>query len=687
MKTYFLYDGEILNVFNKAIANLNNNEGSLILIEGEKGFGKTRILHELENLSYQEKKIAVTVKTPEPVYNMTISNLQPYAVFNNVLNELNSSKKIPQNQRLAFNVGLTILTGIPIAGDLFYMVKELKKDLQEHKKQKKFEKLENESNYLQVFQEYSHKNPCVVLIDDFQFADIQSVELLKYLTEHIKSLQIIFVIAYNPSFVQRSNLAMRNYLKYIELNLKNQVLYRLTPFSKELIIKAIAYYYKDAVIPETVINWFFQKTYGVPLAVFEYLEYFVKNNITLSQISTDDFDSFVPMSINALFLSYVEQLTDEERNILSICAAEGKEFTVLIASKIMFLDVLTTVRKLKAIAQKTGIISSLGAKKRYGEMTTVFTFNQAIYQTFFEEQLEYEEKKALHSQISSILKQNYDNTDDLELKKELLPFIVSHSDISGEEEIIKQVLQEQYRQAQEDNDETFIQSISNFLNNVNNSPIYPDIMANPEETTSKMKNIDEISFNKETDYLNSDDYLDSSLSEPRKIHSEVIPIQPLYNFDEVIEIVASNRSNEIVNLLNQFIDKSPNQLDKMKSSLLLAKYFAENNKIDEAIRLIDNLSFKVNKSQPTEIDVLYLNTMAILQHNQGNDAEAIQTLKKAAELSIRLDANLKILTLSNISIILKKHDYENAIKYKEFVVNIARELEYTEFIQDYLKQF
>lgn len=687
MAINFLHNGEIVNVFNKALANLNNNEGSLILIEGEKGFGKTRMLAELESIAHREKKIAVIVKTSEPIYNMSISNLQPYAVFNNILNELNSSKKIPQNQRLAFNVGLTILTGLPIAGDLFYMVKELKKDLQEHKKQKRMEKLENEHNYLEVFKEYTQKNPCVVLIDDFQFADIQSVELLKFFTEHFGSLKMILVVAFNPNFVQRSNLAMRNYLKFVELDAKNTKVQRLTPFDTDLTIKAISSFYPNSVVSESVVNWFIQKTYGVPAAIYEYLEYFAKHNITLSQIAQENFDSFVPMSVNALFLSYVEQLTDEERNILSICAAEGKEFSVSIASKLMSLDVLSTVRKLKSIAQKTGIISSLGAKKRYGELTTIFTFNQAIYQSYFEEQLEYEEKKALHSQISSILKQNYDNTEDKELKRELLPYIVSHSDISGDEDMVKEVLKDQYRIAQEDSNETFIQSISNFLNNVNNSPIYPDSFLNPNPEESTLESIPEVNFSQSIINGEADISAEDLQIEPRKFHSEIIPPKTALNFEEIIEFAASNHSDEVVGLINQFIDKSPNQLDKIKSTLLLSKFLAENNQLDQAMELINKLSYKIDDINPNETDILYLNTLAILQHNQGKETEAIQTLKKAAELSIKHDSNYKILTLSNISILLKKYDYENAIKYKEFVIKSARELDYSDFIEDYLKQF
>lgn len=687
MDNTFLHNGEITNIFNQALADLNNNEGNLILIEGEKGFGKTRFLAEFEAFAHKQKLTAITVKTPEPIYNMSISNLQPYSVFNNILNELNSNKRIPQNQRLAFNVGLTILTGLPVAGDLFYMVKELKRDLQEHKKLKQMEKLENEANYFEVFKQYTQKNPCVVLIDDFQFADVHSVELLKYITQYIKSLRMVLVVAYNPNFVQRSNLAMRNYLKYGENNWKNKFIHKLAPFDRDLVVKAISQYYAGSVVPEAVVNWFIQKTYGVPLAIFEYLEYFKKSNVSLSQIANEEFESFVPLSINALFMSYVEKLTDEERNILSICAAEGKEFSVLISSKILSLDVLTTVRKLKAIAQKTGIISSLGAKKRYGEITTVFAFNQAIYQTYFEELLEYEEKKALHSQISSILKQNYDNTEDIQLKRELLPYIISHSDISDEEEIIKEVLQDQYRIAQEMNDETFIQSITNFLNNINNAPVYQD-MPIPSQADNNQQNQTEVFDNSDsTQFDNQNTGLYESVYEPKRYHSDIISTTKALNFEEVLEIVASYPKSDIVNIINQFIEKSASQLDKIKSTLLLVKFLAENERIEEALKLIQNLSYSVDELNPSETDILYLNTLAILLNNQGKEQEAIQKLKKAAELSIKLDSNYKILTLSNISILLKKFDYNNALKYKEFVVKVAQELGYNDFIKDYLKQF
>lgn len=687
MKNEFLINGNIFEILTKAINNISNNEGDLILIEGEKGFGKTRLLKELENYSSRNKLISVYAKAPEPLYNMSLSNLQPYAVFNNVLNELNTNKKIPQNQRLVFNVGLTVLTGLPVVGDFVYMLKELKKDLQEYKKTKQFEKLDTNSNYLEVFNQYSQKNPCVLLIDDFHFADVQSVELLKLFSEKINSMKLILIVAYNPNFVQRSNFAMLNLLKQLKHQQKESIIYSLKPFDREQVSKAISNYYNKATVSENVVNWFIQKTYGVPLAIYEYLEYFTKNNIGLNQIATEDFDTYVPISVNSLFLSYVEQLTDEERNILSVCAAEGKEFSVAIASKILHMDVLTTVRKLKAIAQKTGIISSLGAKKRYGEMTTIFTFNQAVYQTYFEEQLEYEEKKELHTQISMILKQNYDNAQDNELKKELLPYIISHSGISGNEDLIKEVLQDQYAVAKENNDETMLISISNFLNNVNSAPILNENVNSTDYHTSYYQIDDTNTDSGALELKNFEIETIKESNEPRSYATEIVQSRTLLNFDEVVELIATERSEEIISLLNKFIQQSTNQLDKVKSILLLAKFLAENNKIDEAKELIHNLSYQVDEINPSELDILYLNTLAILNHNQNSDDEAISLLKKASELSIKMDNNYKILTLSNISIILKKYDYESAIKYRDFVLNIAKELNYTNFIEDYLKQF
>ena len=68
MENKFINRKELFNEFSEKLNLLkNNNEGSLILIDGGKGFGKSRILKELEILSEKHNVINATVKVEQPL--------------------------------------------------------------------------------------------------------------------------------------------------------------------------------------------------------------------------------------------------------------------------------------------------------------------------------------------------------------------------------------------------------------------------------------------------------------------------------------------------------------------------------------------------------------------------------------------------------------------------------------------
>jgi tetratricopeptide (TPR) repeat protein len=109
--------------------------------------------------------------------------------------------------------------------------------------------------------------------------------------------------------------------------------------------------------------------------------------------------------------------------------------------------------------------------------------------------------------------------------------------------------------------------------------------------------------------------------------------------------------------------------------------------LEKAIKLMDSLEHKIDEKDPREIDVLYLNTIAIIKYQKGEYSDAIELLKKASEIALKLDLNYKLLTLSNISILLKEFDYQLAQSYKESVEKIATELNYTSFLDDFNGRF
>jgi predicted ATPase len=694
MENKFINQKEIISKFQEKLNLLkNNNESSLILIDGGKGFGKTRILKELELIVEKQNIINGTVKVEQPLNNFALSNLNPFGPFSAAIKELSTKKNIPPTKRLALSVGMTLLAGLPLAGDVFYVIKELNKDLKEFGENKKKSQANSLDTYIEIFKQYSNKNPFVIFFDDFQLADPQSYDLLKLILQKINEFRAIFVFAFDSQNSERHNLPFSLFLKYVNENQNHTYFYKIQTLDKNSILQIISDQYPNFAVREEFINWLYQKTFGVPLAIYEYLKYFKENNISITDIDFNRIDSYIPTTLQSLFLSSMDKLNEEDKNILSICAAEGLEFTVYIVSQLLNLDFLTTIKKLRAIQNKTGLIQSIGLKERYGVKTTCYTFNQALFRNYFENLLEYEEYKAMHTSIASILKRNYDSIDNPALKNELMPFIIAHSTLSEEEDNIKEILQEQAKIASEYSDSSYTTGIIQFLQNLNNKEPNELEQLNQHDFTEN-KPTAEIANNFEEllDFMNNmnqntDKNYTSGTISTEITEDIVIPKYHNLNLDDIIEMGLSENNENAIKVLERFASDSSNATDKIKASILLAKLYAESDSLEKAIKLMDSLEHKIDEKDPREIDVLYLNTIAIIKYQKGEYSDAIELLKKASEIALKLDLNYKLLTLSNISILLKEFDYQLAQSYKESVEKIATELNYTSFLDDFNGRF
>lgn len=682
MEKILINNEEIISKMNFCISELQNGKGQILLIKGDNGYGKTSVLKHLSQIALESDIVNVLVKLSAPVGNLAVNSLQPFAPFIKTIEELSLNKQLKPEKRLAMSVGLTLLATLPIAGDIFYAVKELNRDIDEYKKKlKKEDLLRNDpmSSIWNVFVQYSSKQPFIVFIDDFHYADPQSFQLLQDITLKIKNYPILFVLTFNPAGAVRTNISLSNYLKFCEINSLQDMIIELKPFDRTLIKQLANIYFPNISVPNEFIDWLQQKTSGIPLAVSEYLQYFKDNNISISKFSPFDFDSYIPFSLQSIFTSFLQKLNDEEINILSICASEGKEFSVNLISKLLNTDVLTTIKKLKAIQIKAPIISSLGARYRYGEKTTIYQFNQSAYQIFFENLLEYEEYVAIHSQIANILKQNFDSNPDLALHNELAPLIISHSSIAGDNEKIEDTLQQQIRAAQLENDPSYLQGIHTFLENYQKSSEIPQSSENSENINSIEQNTD---ISAEQNFQN---FIQLRFDESNTANLNFDAQFEKIEFDKIIDLILARNFDEAKRIIKLFLNQDAPIEQKNTAKLCLLKILIE-EKSDEAKILLDTLKKEIDEKEKSN-KVILNNLEAMYFFENGNIEKALEILQDTAKSVLSQDAFSKLLTLSNISILLKLKDNELANNYAESIEEIARKFNYQNFLEDYERYF
>ncbi len=674
-----------LEIFNEALLKLNRGKGSFICINGDTGYGKSFLLEAFNKFVKGRQGLyqSVIVENQSPIGNFDVGLIQPLLPFTRSLQKLYSGGEATPEKKLAKSILMTTLASMPIVGDIFYFVKETAKDWRQYKKEKTSEKVIKVSSavqdYFDTLQAITDKKPLVLLFDDFHWSDAQSVELLSYIAQNIDEISLLIVFTYRENLLHSRAYPLLKFVDEFIGKYPSIVKIELEPFSKQHIREICKVILPKYVINQTFEDWLYDKTMGVQSVVVEYLKYFTVNSPfnsdsslryeMLEQVGLSD------SSTNAIFSQLLDRLSEEERNVLSICSAEGKEFTAMVVSKLMNTDVLTTIKKLRSIQNRTGIIKSFGAQMRYGIKTTTYSFTQAFYHSFFSKSLEYEEYIALHSQISNILLNEYKNADSEEIKEELAPYIVAHSAESGDDESARKMMLLTAKVASKYGSSEVIQEVYNDYLSLKKSE-------SKEELESNELDADELALHSlvaMTNETNSGtiDELDRADDSTQLNYVD---------FNTLRKAFISNFNNgdfeSVINLTTIYINNPKIQFDN--SELLQLYCFAIRSAIElknlQRAEELYNSARELNEINTDQVSsCIFLNTIALLHHYRGNNSDALKSMKEAAKLLIDLPTELRLLTIANLGLILKNNSPKTAEKYISAARKLSDAIEFDEF--------
>lgn len=628
-----------------------SGRGSVVWVPAEAGYGKTALLNYFEEetrTAYTSLSI-VYAQTQAPIGTTRIGSLQPLFPFTRIVEQLAKKETVSPEKKLAFNIGMSVLGLIPVIGEFPFLVKELRRDFQEFKLEKKSGKSYSTAatELYEVLKNYAEKSPLVLLFDDMHYTDAQSVEVLSLFLSDIARLPIMIVIAYRPAAAK--DVISPLLPLYEEYKPDSATIYqvRLSELSMVDITKACQTILPKYSKHEEFEQWLWAKSSGIPGLLFEYLHYFSKKSPFDEQgslIANFHDDTIVPTSLHSTFARLVEQLDDEERTLLALCSAEGRECTVHIVSKLLNTDTLTTIRKMRSVQRKTGIITSIGAQNRYGIKTTVYQFTQAFYQQFFHNTLEYEEKVTLHRQISELLRLQYSESDDDAVRRALAPYIMAHD------------LESDVKDAQE-----FINETRELAVVSGNSDIVNEFS----------------SFNLPAQTKDDTD---------RDISSENTTIENLSIIDlqkKVVDAYLSGNMGTGVELCQTWLhdNHTAHAGDRAICCALQARCLIELGETHHARQLCEQ-GFSYLQAMPNPIaECLLNNAMAIALQYEHNDT-AEYYLLKAAQPSPLLSPAYRLMTITNIGSLLKSRSSAKAQKFKKSALELAKSLHFHTFIQE-----
>jgi len=422
------------------VAQWRNGHGNVILIRGEAGMGKSETLRWLAD---EIGDASVRIDCRPPIGNFNVSTIQPLQPFGNAIEQLYVQSEQAAKKRLAMNIGMSLLASIPIAGDIFYAMKAISQDVSEYKRdtsatqQKKRAAVDE---CVDTLMRIAEQRPVALLIDDAHWSDSQSVEVLRHILPRIGDLPLLIVWAIDPASCRRVNVSLTGLLQEGPFHERTLTLSALSADRMHEMVKTLV---PQAAFTDREWSLLHDRTAGCPGVIREYISYLQQT----SQITADG--SLAPNALDVPGLSgsthpatdvALHAVADTDATVLTLAAAEGREFTAFVVAALMNTDVLTAIRTLRGITQRTGMIRSLGMRTRYGVKTTVYTFTQSVAYTHFLHYAEYEERKHLHQRISEVLSHEYAATELAEIRQQLAGVIAAHSMEADDADTVERML-------------------------------------------------------------------------------------------------------------------------------------------------------------------------------------------------------------------------------------------------------
>ncbi len=287
---------------------IHEEKGRLMLIHGEAGVGKTRLVKELQQVLERRGGIALLGDCHEETRSI------PYYPFREAFNRFFDERK---------DAGFSVLENLPE-----YSQRELARILPRLKHMKPSE-LERAPDSFRLFEAVrflvqnlstQSKYPLLFIVEDLHWSDDASLDLLHYLVRNLSETGVLLCGTYrteekeaSPSLLRFAGLLRRE-------RLSEEM--RLEPLSTEGVSTMLRFLYPGTKIPQDFQDFMYQKTEGNPFFVEELVKYLSEEEIGEGLPKIRE----VPLSICAVLQRRIDSLGPGMEEILACAALVGEEF-------------------------------------------------------------------------------------------------------------------------------------------------------------------------------------------------------------------------------------------------------------------------------------------------------------------------------------------------------------------------
>lgn len=292
-----------------AIAKVASGSGSIVLVSGETGVGKTRLAHEALVAASARGFLTLAGKG-----NPLTGDL-PYGPVVEALARFLEKLDPPHRARLTQD--------LPALGQL---IEGLDLPVPERFGDASLEKTRLFESVLRFLDRSSRGAPLALLLDDLQWFDRSSLELLAYLAKDLPELPILLVGTYRSDEAEETESLDALVHTFRRAQITHEI--ELTPLG-ETELGEIITSFLEGTVPPMVVEWVTQQSAGIPLFA-EALVGALRDQGGLERVGdrwilVGTLDSSAPPLVRDIVRQRFHRLTEPERQLVEVAAVAGAD--------------------------------------------------------------------------------------------------------------------------------------------------------------------------------------------------------------------------------------------------------------------------------------------------------------------------------------------------------------------------
>ena len=380
-------------------------EGQVVLISGEAGIGKSRLLQVLKDDIVQEEHWGIEAGC-SPFYQNTalhpvIDQLQRLLLFGR---EDTVTEKRDKLANVLSSVGLASGESLALVANLLSIpAVEGQEPLNLSAQKQKEKTLEVLVTWVQ---REAERQPVLLVVEDLHWADPSTLELLRLLIERVSTARILVVLTFRPEF--SPPWPMRGYLSTLTLS-------RLLHQQVELMASRVA---GEKALPKELINQLVEKTDGVPLFVEEITKSILESDALHERADHYELigplaDFHIPSTLQDSLMARLDRL-NIAREIAQFGAVLGREFSYELLHATAGIDEDRLQHGLtQLIEAELAYVQGFPPEARY-------TFKHALVQDAAYQSLLKSTRREQHQRVATVLIERFAET--TERQPELLAY-------------------------------------------------------------------------------------------------------------------------------------------------------------------------------------------------------------------------------------------------------------------------